>query len=170
MRRLCIVLAVLFLSSNFAFGASEKHRKLAEELITLTEGDKILESMKAQVSMIFAQFKAQLSVAEADRPKLDHYNKKFEKVINMEFDWNKIRDKYIDLYTNTFTEAETKSIVDFYKSPAGKKLTNSMPELMQQSLSIARSHVQTIIPQLEEITSAMEKEFAPQNATGNTPQ
>jgi hypothetical protein len=43
-----------------------------------------------------------------------------------------------------------------------------MPNLMQQSLNIARTHVQAVIPKLEEITSAMEKEFAPQNATQET--
>lgn len=165
MQRLCILLALLFLGANVAVAASEKHRKLAEELITITDGDKILDSMKAQVTMIFAQFKAELNVADADKPKLDAYDKKFQAVITEDLDWNKVRDQYIDLYTNTFTEAETKAIVDFYKSAAGKKLTGSMPGLMQQSLAIARAHVQTVIPKLEEITSAMEKEFAPQNAT-----
>lgn len=165
MQRLCIILVVLFLGAHVAFAASEKHRKLAEELITITDGDKILDSMKAQVTMIFAQFKAELNVTEADKPKLDAYDKKFQAVITEDLDWNKVREQYIDLYTNTFTEAETKAIVDFYKSAAGKKLTSAMPNLMQQSLNIARGHVQTVIPKLEEITSSMEKEFAPQNAT-----
>jgi hypothetical protein len=141
---------------------------LAEELISLTEGDKILDSMKSQMAMIFAQFKAHLQIPEAQKAKVEGYDKKFQTILDEELDWKKVRSQYLDLYTSTFSEEETKAIVDFYKSAAGKKLTASMPNLMQQSLNIARTHVQTIIPKLEEITSAMEKEFAPQNATQET--
>ncbi|MBC7356564.1 MAG: hypothetical protein JG774_1044 [Desulfomicrobiaceae bacterium] len=168
MHRLCVILVALVLAASPVFAASEKHQKLAEELISLTEGDKILDSMKSQMAMIFAQFKAHLEVPEAEKAKLEAYDKKFQAIIDDDLDWKKIRSKYIDLYTSTFSEEETKAIVDFYKSPAGKKLTASMPNLMQQSLNIARTHVQAVIPKLEEITSAMEKEFAPQNATQET--
>jgi hypothetical protein len=167
MHRFWIVVVACGLMANVAFAASEKHRQMAEELITITDGDKVLDSMKAQLSMIFAQFKAHLNVPEADKAKLTPYDQKFQAILSEELEWKKIRDQYIDLYTTTFNEKEMKAIVDFYKSPAGKKMTESMPQLMQQSLAIARTHVQGVIPKLEEITSAMEKEFAPQNATAD---
>lgn len=169
MHRLCCILVALVLAASPVLAASEKHQKLAEELISLTEGDKILDSMKSQMAMIFAQFKAQLQVPDAEKAKLEAYDKKFQTIIEDDLNWEKIRSKYIDLYTSSFSEEETKAIVDFYKSPVGKKLTASMPNLMQQSLNIARTQVQTVIPKLEEITSAMEKEFAPQNATEAAP-
>ncbi len=106
MYRLCVFVVAAFFLASPALAASEKHQKLAEELITLTEGDKILDSMKAQVTMIFAQFKAHLNVPEADKAKIDAYDQKFRAIIDEELDWKKIRAQYIDLYTSTFSEAE----------------------------------------------------------------
>ena len=56
-------------------------------------------------------------------------------------DWGKVRTQYVDLYTGTFTEKEIKSLVDFYKSDLGKKVSEKMPELMQKSMLVARTHI-----------------------------
>ena len=78
--------------------------------------------------------------------------------------WDKVKPQYLDLYTSVFTEEETKGLVDFYKSDLGKKVTTKMPELMQQSMNVARTYMQGVVPKLETLTEEMRKEFEPQGA------
>lgn len=156
---LCFMLAC-----STAVAGEKEHRALAEELIKITEGDMVMEKMKAQVTMIFQQITAQMNVQEADKPKLDKYSKRFDAILKEDMAWDKVKTQYLDLYTSVFTEEETKGLVDFYKSDLGKKVTAKMPELMQQSMTVARTYMQGVVPKLETLTEEMRKEFEPQGA------
>ena len=120
-----------------------------------------MDGMKAQVSMVFQQITSQMNVQEADKPKLEKYTKRFEDILKEDMDWGKVRTQYVDLYTGTFTEKEIKSLVDFYKSDLGKKVSEKMPELMQKSMLVARTHMEIVVPKLEALTEEMRKEFEP---------
>lgn len=152
------------LTCSTALAGEKEHRALAEELIKITEGDQVMEKMKAQVTMIFQQITAQMNVQEADKPKLEKYSKRFDAILKEDMAWDKVRTQYVDLYTSVFTEAETKGLVDFYKSDLGKKVTSKMPELMQQSMNVARTYMQGVVPKLETLTEEMRKEFEPKGA------
>jgi hypothetical protein len=49
---------------------------------------------------------------------------------------------YTPLYDASFTEAELREIVAFYRSPAGRKTLAAMPALMQQGLESAIEEVE----------------------------
>jgi len=156
---LCFVL-----SCSTAYSGVKEHRALAEELIKITEGDQVMEKMKAQVTMIFQQITMQMHVQETDKPKLEKYSKRFDAILKEDMAWDKIKEQYVDLYTSVFTEDETKGLVDFYKSDLGKKVTSKMPELMQQSLTVARTYMQGVVPKFEALTEEMRKELEPKAA------
>lgn len=160
MKRLILTLC-LVLACGTAYSGEKEHRALAEELIKITDGDKVMDGMKAQVSMVFQQITSQMNVQEADKPKLEKYTKRFEDILKEDMDWAKVRTQYVDLYTGTFTEKEIKSLVDFYKSDLGKKVSEKMPELMQKSMIVARTHMEIVVPKLEALTEEMRKEFEP---------
>lgn len=156
------LLICLVLTCTSAYSGEKEHRALAEELIKITDGDTVMEKMKAQVTMIFQQIVMQMNVQEADKPKLEAYSKRFDAILKEDMAWDKVKGQYLDLYTKVFTEAETKGLVDFYKSELGKKVTAKMPELMQQSMTVARTYMQTVVPKLEDLTEEMRKEFNPE--------
>ncbi len=156
-----VLVCCFVLSCAPAHSGVKEHRALAEELIKITDGDTVMEKMKAQVTMIFQQITAQMNVQDADKPKLEKYSKRFDSILKEDMAWDKVKDQYLDLYTKVFTEEETKGLVDFYKSDLGKKVTAKMPDLMQQSMTVARTYMQTVVPKLEGLTEAMRKDFAP---------
>jgi len=163
MKKLALTLCFILTCATAYCGVNE-HRALAEELIKITDGDTVMEKMKAQVTMIFQQITAQMNVQEADKPKLEKYSKRFDAILKEDMAWEKVKVQYLDLYTSVFTEAETKGLVDFYKSDLGKKVTAKMPELMQQSMTVARSYMQNVVPKLEDLTEEMRKEFEPKSS------
>ena len=157
------------LSCSSAYSGVKEHRALAEELIKLTEGDSVMEKMKAQVTMIFQQITAQMNIQEADKPKLEKYTARFDAILKEDMAWDKVKEQYLDLYTKVFTEEDIKGLVNFYKSDLGVKVTAKMPELMQESMVVARSYMQNIVPKLETLTEEMQKEFAPAPAPEAAP-
>lgn len=156
-----VLVCCFVLSCAPAHSGVKEHRALAEELIKITDGDTVMEKMKAQVTMIFQQITAQMNMQEADKPKLEKYSKRFDAILKEDMAWDKVKDQYLDLYTKVFTEEETKGLVDFYKSDLGKKVTAKMPDLMQQSMTVARTYMQTVVPKLEGLTEEMRKELTP---------
>ncbi|MDY0275438.1 MAG: DUF2059 domain-containing protein [Desulfomicrobium sp.] len=163
---LCIIL-----TCSPAYSGEKEHRALARELIKITDGDTVMEKMKDQLSMVFEQLTLQMNIQQADKPKLDKFTARFQAILKDDMAWDKIENQYIDLYTTVFTEEDIKGLVGFYNSELGKKVTEKMPELMQQSMVVAREHMQTVVPKLEELTEEMRKEFVPQedNAVEPTP-
>ena len=158
------LLLCLILTCSTAYSGEKEHRALAEELIKITDGDTVMEKMKAQVTMIFQQITSQMNIQEADKPKLEKYSARFDAILKEDMDWEKVKIQYLDLYTSVFTEEETKALVDFYKSDLGKKVTEKMPELMQQSLNVARTYMQGVLPKLEELTEEMRLDFEGANS------
>jgi uncharacterized protein len=162
-KKMALVLCFV-LTCSAAYSAEKEHRALAEELIKITDGDTVMEKMKAQVTMIFQQITSQMNIQEADKPKLDKYSARFDAILKEDMAWEKVKTQYLDLYTSVFTEEETKALVDFYKSDLGKKVTEKMPELMQQSMNVARSYMQGVVPKLEELTEEMRLDFEGANS------
>jgi len=52
---------------------------------------------------------------------------------------SEINDEVARLYATNFTEQELKDILTFYQSPAGKKLLNTQPKVIDSSMTFAQN-------------------------------
>jgi hypothetical protein len=57
---------------------------------------------------------------------------------------NDLIDKIIPVYQKHFTSTEMNQLVQFYESPAGKKLTQEQPMIMQESMKIGQAWGQEV--------------------------
>jgi hypothetical protein len=58
--------------------------------------------------------------------------------------FNELSDEVARLYATHFTEQELKDILAFYKSPAGKKLLNEQPQVVDESMKFAQNWANTL--------------------------
>jgi hypothetical protein len=65
-------------------------------------------------------------------------------------------DAMAKLYADAFTEQEMKDILAFYQSPAGKKLLDQQPKLVDASMSFAQDWANKLS---EEVTAKMREEL-----------
>ena len=87
---------------------------------------------------------------------LDTVPQKFMAVMREEFNWSKMKPMYIQLYSETFEQDEIDGLLAFYKSPVGQAFVTKMPVVMNKSMVIAQSQMQSLIPKMKEaIDSAM---------------
>ena len=95
------------------------HRKAAETLLMVTDTEKHLQQLAAQV--LDGQLK--------QNPQLAPHRDVFQRFLNKYFNWDSLKAEVITVYTQEFTEKELKQLTDFYKTPVGKKASEKMPRL-----------------------------------------
>ena len=68
--------------------------------------------------------------------------------------WNAVRADLYEMYMQTFTEEELKTINDFYITTTGQKVIVIVPQLVQERNRLAMQRLQQNIGELQAIMSA----------------
>lgn len=115
---------------------------------------------------MFGQFKgllknkfSQMGGSDEQMPILEKYDDKLLNVMKEDMAWSKMRDDYIDIYAKVYTEEEILDINKFYRSPAGKKMIEKMPQLLQETMTVTQKSMQKLIPKLQQISEEMAQEI-----------
>ena len=122
MRRLlysCLIMVALMFYPCVALGDAQSHRKAAENLLLVMEVDKSLPKIAEQVVENQLQQNPQLA------PQREVLQRFLTKYVN----WESVKEDTITAYTQEFTEPELKKLMEFYKTPVGKKASEKMPQL-----------------------------------------
>jgi hypothetical protein len=142
-----------------------QRRALAEELLGLMDIQKNIEKSYEMVKqMVPAQLK-QMGVSEETlRDKAKVEMQKMMDLIMNEMSWDKLKDDYISIYAETFTEEELEGVVEFYKSPIGRKFIEKQPELLRRSMQISQKQMGKLMPKIQKLTQEMKEKVKKQEA------
>ena len=127
------------------------NRKAAEELLTLTNVEKNLADMRAQIGQMMTAQLQSTNVPENMRDKLAQFQKQLMDTIFEELAFAKMKPAYVDIYSSTFTAEELSGLVSFYKSPVGRAYANKLPALMKRMMEVAQTKMQTLAPRLKKM-------------------
>ena len=165
MRKMIILIAVVLCLSAWSVNAQEASRRaLAEELLNLMQArENIEKSFTMFKQMIPAQMEKMGKAMGQDNVPADvslQKQKQTEKMWDMlalELNWDKVKDDYINLYAEIFTEEEMNAIIIFYHSPAGVALIKKQPELMKRSMELCQDRIRKIGPKIQAMFKESEK-------------
>ena len=151
-RALLVTLVLACLAAPSAWGQqlSRGHRQAAGELLDLMKVSQDL--MGAANAMVDAQVAAEPGMAPFKDVLLEW--------IGRYLHWDVIGPQMIDVYMRTFTEAELRDLVVFYKTPTGRKSMEKMPEVMQESFRIGQELADQHKGELTAMVQARAKELA----------
>jgi uncharacterized protein len=160
-QKICIViiLSLAICTPTLSIASEESHRAAIDEMLRLSNVDKMIEPMFDQFKGLLKNQFAQMGVSEEQMPILEKYNDKLFNVMKEEMAWSKMRNDYIDIYAKVYTEEEILDINKFYRSPAGKKMIEKMPQLLQETMTITQKNMQTLIPKIQQISAEMAQEI-----------
>jgi len=152
--RTILTLAVLLVS--LTAHAAPASQKSIEDLLAATKMEAMMNSMHAGIDQTMRQGMTQATQgkplsAEQQRV-LDGFATRFGAVMREEMSWQKMRPLYVQLYRDTFDQDEVDGMLAFYASPAGLAVVNKMPIVMQKSVALSQSLMQSFIPKM---TAAM---------------
>jgi len=138
-------------------------RALAEQLLGDMKMHKTIEKSFAMVKQMIPAQMRQMGLS--DDASLNKAKDKMQKTMDLvmkEMSWNKLKDDYISIYAETFTEEELKGALEFYKSPIGQKFIRKQPELMRRSMQISQRQMATLMPKIQQLTKDMMEQEAAQ--------
>ena len=135
---LCIFATHAHAESNSA------HRNEVETLFKLTQMEKKIQQSVESVLQLQLRQNPQLL------PQQETVAQFFTKYIG----WGALKEDIAAMYMKTFSEEELKDINAFYITPAGQKVINVVPQLVQQRNTIAMQRLQENIGELQKILAA----------------
>ncbi len=129
----CLGSSLIFSSAAFAQTASEQSIKQL-----------IVETGAAEMgTMVFDQLLAQLKAAGATDAQISEVKK--------EFNVDQLVELLVPVYQKQFAEEDVKAFLEFYQSPAGKKLVEKQPAIMQESMVIGQQWGMGVAQKIQEI-------------------
>lgn len=146
---LVIVLSLILVQG--AWTGEDTHRELAEKLLLLMDAQKNIEQSFEMVKQMQMTQLKRMKLPGGATDKAQAVQQKIMDFLAKEMSWDKLKDDYISIYAETFTEEELKGLIEFYKSPVGQKFIQKTPELMKRSMEITQKQMADIMPKIREI-------------------
>jgi hypothetical protein len=158
-----VVAASVFISLICAFSdlaaSEDSHREAAEELLKVSKADEmfrgIWKHVKQSVEQDFQRFETPENVA----PVINNYKEKIFTLIEKNLGFEGMKDDLTTIYMTTYTEDEIRAISAFYKSEAGQKFLDKMPQLTQKSFAMTRKKQKEIIKEIVALKKEMEEKI-----------
>ena len=160
MKKISYFISILLISMSFNVYADNVSKQvLIKELFSLTQVDTLLEKIKKKLDEGLNESFRQLGGEKEDEETYKKYSKKFSTEFDKKLSWEKLEPSYIEIYDKSFSEKEIATIVQFYRTPAGRKMAEKSPDIMLQFTEMNKEHIITIIPTLRDIGRDMGKEL-----------
>jgi hypothetical protein len=118
----CIVLTALVVCTNFLFAQINGANSHAKELLEVMGSGKISSQMMTNMITAYKQNMPNVPVEFWDE---------FQKQINIE----DLMELLVPIYVKYYSDDELVQLIAFYKSPLGKKFTEKLPLVNQESFN-----------------------------------
>jgi hypothetical protein len=143
-----VLIATLFATSLvlpcMSAADDQSQREQVEILFKLTRMEqKINESVESVAELQIRQ-----------NPALEEKRRQLMDFLQRQIGWDALKEDLYEMYMQTFTEDELKTINDFYSTPAGQKVIVIVPQLVQERNRLAMQRLQQNIGELQAILSA----------------
>ena len=140
LRTLALFLFVGTLSTTTSAADAPKtpSHQAAEKLLNMMNMEKLTE--QSTTNMVDAMF-GRLPPKAQNREALQAFFKKY-------VGWAALKDDFVQIYVEAFSEKELNDLIAFYKTPTRQKAITVVPSLMQKGAQIGQSRVQEHLPEL----------------------
>ena len=153
------LITIALLVPGLCLGASDEHKKAAEELLLLTRVNEqmtqVLEGTKqAQIRQI-----QQMNLPAEAAPVVERYFNDLSELLQKAMGWDTRKDEYIRVYTEAFSISELKEISSFYKSVAGRNYIDKRVQLNQGLMAVAEKQSVTLQPKVIQLQQRLSSEL-----------
>jgi hypothetical protein len=135
---------VTILLTTFGPGGSladaDSHRQAVEQLFELTRLQQKIDTSVTNV----------LALQLQQNPALGEHEALLRSFLEEQIGWSSMKNELVSMYMAAFTEPELAEINAFYSTPAGQKLIQRLPELIQQRDQLAMQRMQENIDELQQ--------------------
>jgi len=151
-RKLIALIAIGLVFGVFPVRAQEQSRRaLAEELMNVMNTQSLMERNLESIKQMIQAQAGQINQITGQPGVSSQTSEKMFELLSQYLSWDRIKEDFISVYAETYTEDEMKGIIAFYKSPDGQAFLKKQPQLMQRTMEISQKWVADIIPKIQEL-------------------
>ena len=134
-----LTLGAALLTGPEAWAASDSHRAAAGRLMDTMELD----------TLMAGSIESMLRLEISQNPTLQPFEQTMRAFFTKYMSGESLREGFINIYVETFTERELDEINAFYATPTGKKTLNETPVLLEKGARLGQQRIQENIPELQ---------------------
>jgi len=150
-----IAIAGICLISVTAFAETKPSDASLNELLTITDSQKLIDSMWPQVEGMMnnaaKQALGNTTLNSEQQKVMQDANAKIAAVFKEEFGFEKLKPMMIGIYKESFSQEEVDGMLKFYKSKAGQAVIKKMPLVMQSTMTNVQAQMSVIVPKIQKI-------------------
>jgi hypothetical protein len=151
-----LLLAVLTFSISTP--AAPPSDQSINQLLQLTKVDKLADSVFTQMD---GMMKASIQQATKGKPLsadeqavLDRQQAKMAGIMKEELSWAKMKDLYVQVYRETFSQEEIDGLIAFYQTPVGQSFVRKQPELTKRTMAILQQRMAPMMQRIQKMSEA----------------
>ncbi|HEU0054942.1 MAG TPA: DUF2059 domain-containing protein [Longimicrobium sp.] len=147
MKKVVLLTFMLVLFGGGAAAAQEitpAHRAAALEM---------LDAMQIQQN-IDSSIETMLRLQTEANPQLAQFGGVMRDFLRKYMTWESLKDEYALIYARAFSEPELRELTAFYRSPIGRKMATSLPQLMNEGAELGQRRVMEHMPELQQAIMA----------------
>ena len=156
MKILSTLLLLAILTFPLSAPAAPPSDQSINQLLQLTKVDKQMDSVFTQMD---GMMKASLQQATKGKPLnadeqavLDRQQAKMTGIMKEELSWNKMKDRYVQVYRETFSQEEIDGLIAFYRTPVGQSFVSKQPELMKRTMTILQQRMTPMMQRIQKMS------------------
>ena len=134
-----------------------------EKLLELSKAGKLMDSVFGQMDgMIKASMKQVTQgkpLSAKEQAIMDRQQAKMVAVMKEEFSWAKMKQPFIRIYRETFTQEEVDGLIAFYQSSAGQAFVTKQPELMKNTMAVMQERMVPMMQRIQKMSEETAKEL-----------
>ncbi len=154
MKKILILVGIMLVSIS-AFAETKPSDASLDELLTITDSQKLIDGMWPQMDAMLKnsakQALGEIVLNEEQQKISDNTHAKMTTMFKEEFAYEKMKPMIIKIYKESFSQDEIDGMISFYKSKAGKAVIKKMPVVMQSTSENVQAQMSQITPKLLKI-------------------
>ncbi len=132
-----------------------------DRLLEVTRARAMLEDMLPQIEASQRQMVAQMTAGQEldaeQQARLEAIVSRSNAAVRQALSWENLGQVYRDIYRRTFDAQDIDAIIAFYETPAGQRMLDKMPALMQHTMEAMQ---QLMVPVLEQMQDEIAAEVS----------
>ena len=172
-RRFSLLLLLGFLISPVWSADAPPSDESIQQLLDVMQSKRLLDNMTSQLNGMMLKSAEQANngapLAAEEKKIVNRGIEQLADLVKQQLAWPQLEPMMLDIYRKTFTQKEVDDLVAFYKSPSGQAVIQKMPQVMQQSMAMTQAKMQTMLPQMQQISAQMVKELKAYREAHPTP-
>ncbi len=112
----------------------ELHLKLVNEYLEVIKAEEDTNRLfNDERDKIFEDLKKDNTIPQNDKLEVEKFLRKTTEIVEKYMRWENVKQSYISIYSDVFSDEELKALIKFFRSPLGKKVIYNMHELTEKT-------------------------------------